>query len=120
MPPVVSSNERELFTTHYKTPYFFSAHALKDAKLEVVELEKVYRQKDPTFINLLNKIRNNSVEDADIKLLNSRHDATDTPKKKKGFFITLTTTNARADEIIRRPDGMIRRPNPGNSTSKMK
>lgn len=99
LPPVVSSNERELFTTHYKTPYFFSAHALKDAKLEVVELEKVYRQKDPTFINLLNKIRNNSVEDADIKLLNSRHDATDAPKKKKGFFITLTTTNARADEI---------------------
>lgn len=99
LPPVVSSNERELFTTHYKTPYFFSAHALKDTPLEVVELEKVYRQKDPTFINLLNKIRNNSVEDADIKLLNSRHGKTDAPKKKKGFFITLTTTNARADEI---------------------
>jgi hypothetical protein len=99
LPPVVSSDERELFTTYYKTPYFFSAHALRDAPLEVVELEKVYRQKDPTFINLLNKIRNNSVGDEDIKLLNSRHGVTDAPKKKDGFFITLTTTNARADEI---------------------
>ncbi|QQR69901.1 MAG: AAA family ATPase [Alphaproteobacteria bacterium] len=99
LPPVVSSDERELFTTYYKTPYFFSAHALRDMPLEVVELEKVYRQKDPGFINLLNKIRNNSVEDADIKLLNSRHIKTETPQKKDGFFITLTTTNARADEI---------------------
>lgn len=99
LPPVVSSEERALFETYYKTPYFFSAHALRDASLEIVELEKVYRQKDQAFIDLLNKIRNNSVQDADLKLLNGRYGAKEAPKKKDGFFITLTTTNARADEI---------------------
>ena len=94
LPPVVTSQEREIFSTYYKTPYFFSAQALQDFPLELIELEKVYRQKDQKFINLLNKIRNNSVEDADIKLLNCRH-----VKNDDDHFITLTTTNQRADEI---------------------
>ena len=98
LPPVVSADERDLFSSHYKTPYFFSAHALRDTPPEIIELDKVYRQKDPTFINLLNKIRNNSVDDADIKKLNSRHLPTARPPTDD-FYITLTTTNARADEI---------------------
>ena len=98
LPPVVSSQERELFSAHYKTPYFFSAHALRDFPLALVELEKVYRQKDQKFIALLNKIRNNSVDDADIKTLNKRYGAADA-SPADGFAITLATTNARADEI---------------------
>ena len=98
LPPVVSSQEREIFNTHYKTPYFFSAHALRDFPLERIELEKVYRQKDQKFVDLLNKIRNNSVDDADIKRLNSRY-AKDASPAPDGFSINLTTTNQRADEI---------------------
>ncbi len=98
LPPVVSSEEREIFATHYKTPYFFSAHALQNFPLELIELEKVYRQKDQKFINLLNKIRNNSVNDADIKLLNSRYEK-DSGIAESGLAVTLTTTNHRADEI---------------------
>ena len=98
LPPVVSQQEREIFSTYYKTPYFFSAQALQDTKLEIIELEKVYRQKDQTFVNLLNKIRNNSVTDADIKLLNTRYSKDDAPAPL-GYHITLTTTNQRADEI---------------------
>lgn len=98
LPPVVSSVEREIFSTFYKTPYFFSAQALEDFPFEIVELEKVYRQKDQKFVNLLNKIRNNSVEDADLKLLNSRYGKADAPATD-GYSITLTTTNQRADEI---------------------
>ncbi len=98
LPPVVTSQEREIFHTYYKTPYFFSAQALKGFPLELIELEKVYRQKDPKFINLLNKIRNNSVEDADIKLLNSRYAKGDVVAQDS-FAINLTTTNQRADEI---------------------
>ena len=98
LPPVVSSQEREIFSTYYPTPYFFSAQALQDTQLEIIELEKVYRQKDQKFVNLLNKIRNNSVNDADIKLLNSRHSKDDAPSTD-GYCITLTTTNQRADEI---------------------
>ncbi|MGB9153165.1 MAG: AAA family ATPase [Alphaproteobacteria bacterium] len=98
LPPVVSGPEREIFSTHYKTPYFFSAHVMQGFKLETIELEKVYRQKDQKFVNLLNRIRNNSVEEADLKLLNSRHGTADVAPTGD-YFITLTTTNQRADEI---------------------
>ena len=98
LPPVVSGPEKEIFNGHFKTPYFFSAHALRDAEPEIIELDKVYRQKDQTFVDLLNRIRNNSVEEADIEHLNQRFLPNYTPLGKE-FYISLTTTNQKADEI---------------------
>jgi ATP-dependent exoDNAse (exonuclease V) alpha subunit len=98
LPPVVSSQERDIFSTTYQTPYFFSAQALQNFPLERIDLEKVYRQKDQTFVNLLNKIRNNSVTESDMDILNSRYGVKEKPGKQ-GYFVTLTTTNQRADEI---------------------
>lgn len=98
LPPVVSGPEKEIFTTHYKTPYFFSAHCLSKFDLEIVELEKVYRQKDQDFVDLLNRIRNNSVEEADIEHLNKRFQPDHAPRGKE-FYISLTTNNQKADEI---------------------
>jgi transcription antitermination factor NusG len=98
LPPVVSDHERDIFTTHYSTPFFFSAHALKDVRLQIVELEKVYRQKDQDFVELLNRIRNNSIENDDIDRLNSRF-ILDAPPANENFYINLTTTNKKADEI---------------------
>lgn len=99
LPPVVGKEERDIFRTHYTTPYFFSAKALETAPLEVVELETVYRQKDEQFVSLLKKIRNNSVEDADIAELNQRHLPDEKIPQDEAFTISLTTTNAKADEI---------------------
>ena len=99
LPPVVKNNERNIFHTHYATPYFFSAKALDSAMLEVVELETVYRQKDEQFVGLLNKIRNNSVEDTDIEELNQRYLPGPHIPEKEVFTINLTTTNKKADEI---------------------
>ena len=61
LPPVVTNSEREIFRSVYATPYFFSAMALSDSDLEIVELEKVYRQSDAGFVALLNSVRNDSV-----------------------------------------------------------
>jgi ATP-dependent DNA helicase PIF1 len=101
LPPVVSGkDECELFQTYYESPYFFDAKVLERIEMEFIELEKIYRQKDQDFIDLLNKIRNNSIEETDIAELNTRldpdfeHDDTD-----EDFYITLTTTNAAADTI---------------------
>jgi len=99
LPPVVGKEEREIFHTHYATPYFFSAKALEVISLEIVELEKVYRQKDEQFVTLLNKIRNNSVESQDIKELNQRYSKETITEQEEEFTISLTTTNAKADEI---------------------
>ena len=99
LPPVVGKEEHDIFRTLYATPYFFSSKALESELLEVVELEKVYRQKDEQFLNLLNKIRNNSVEPEDIEELNQRHLPDADNKREEAFTISLTTTNAKADEI---------------------
>lgn len=98
LPPVVTSQERAIFNSLYKTPYFFSAKAMEGIELEVVELEKIYRQKDQDFIHLLNKVRNNSVEEEDMAKLNSRL-IKDKSKKPNGLCISLTGTNIKADEI---------------------
>jgi ATP-dependent DNA helicase PIF1 len=97
LPPVVTSQERHVFTDHYKTPYFFSAHVMQGLALDMIELEKVYRQKDQDFVDLLNKIRNNSVEETDFTKLNERFGKT--PPDDGQFTIHLTTTNAKADEV---------------------
>jgi ATP-dependent DNA helicase PIF1 len=99
LPPVVNAQEREIFKTHYQTPYFFSAKAIENATLQVIELETVYRQKDEDFVSLLNKIRNNSVEDQDIEKLNQRYVKNPESNMGQNFCISLTTTNQRADEI---------------------
>ena len=98
LPPVVTGDEREIFKTVYETPYFFSAHALKGAKIEIIELRKVYRQKDREFVELLNRIRNDTAGDSDLALLNSRVDEGFEPPADS-FYINLTTTNRTADRV---------------------
>ncbi len=53
---------------------------------------------DQDFVDLLNRIRNNSLEDEDVKKLNSRYLREFKPEAGQ-FYISLTTTNKRADEI---------------------
>ena len=98
LPPVISSGERGLFSSHYKSPFFFSAHVFENFSLKILELEKIYRQKDSRFTDLLNRIRNNTAEDQDIKTLNRRHLPSFKPKAGT-FYITLSARNKTADMI---------------------
>jgi len=63
LPPVVTSSEKEIFEDVYKSPYFFNANVMNEITLEIVELNKIYRQKDGTFIDILNSVRNKSIAD---------------------------------------------------------
>lgn len=101
LPPVVTSREREIFRDHYATPYFFSARVFEEIDLQFVELETVYRQKDGEFIRLLNGIRNRTITDDDLELLNQRCDP-DFDPPDEDFYISLTSVNATADEINER------------------
>ena len=98
LPPVVTSQEREIFTSQYESPFFFSAKALHHFQMEIIELEKVYRQKDQQFIKLLNRVRNNSVQPEDIEHLNSRFLPNFKPKKDQ-FYINLSAINKTANEV---------------------
>jgi ATP-dependent exoDNAse (exonuclease V) alpha subunit len=98
LPPVVKREEEEIFKSFYKSPYFFSSNSYLETKIKIIELTKVYRQKDDSFINLLNKIRINDISYAEIATLNKRY-IEDFKPNKGNFYINLTTTNSKADEI---------------------
>ena len=91
LPPVVTYAEKEIFKNFYETPYFFSSKVFEELDIKIVELEKVYRQKDQSFVNLLNLVRNNSITDKELKILNSRFDPEFEPDSKD-FYIHLTPT----------------------------
>jgi len=96
LPPVVSRGEQHLFTTHYKSPYFFDADAFSEVSFDIVELEKVYRQRDERFVDILNAIRTRSTTPAHLATLNERVLAE--PPWKEGV-VHLVTTNAAAEAI---------------------
>jgi ATP-dependent exoDNAse (exonuclease V) alpha subunit len=98
LPPVVPAIEREIFESYYKSPYFFSARVFRDVALEVIELDKIYRQNDPQFIDLLNAIRNDQCTPHNLKTLNARVDRNfrltpDSP------YICLTPRNNSAEQV---------------------
>lgn len=98
LPPVVSSAEREAFSKLYASPYFFSSQVVQElleaGDLAFVELEKVYRQSDTSFIRLLNGVRNRTITSEELEALNARVDHA--PPK---HAIVLTAVNAAADEV---------------------
>ncbi|MBT4385134.1 AAA family ATPase [Candidatus Peregrinibacteria bacterium] len=99
-PVVVGQEEKERFKTEYASPYFFDAMVFQDAQFDSLELQKIYRQKDNKFVNVLNKIRTNRATPWDFDILNSRLLAD--PQKFQSSdhsYITLTTTNKAADTI---------------------
>lgn len=102
LPPVVTSSEKHIFSSHYASPYFFSARVFDrpDFELEFLELEKIYRQKDEKFIGLLNAIRNRTVSEDDLKILNKKL-APDFEPASGDYYIYLTTTNDAADSVNR-------------------
>jgi len=99
LPPVVTKNDKEFFTKEYASPYFFDAKVMQGlgSELQIIELQKIYRQSDQKFIELLNAIRNRSVTDSQITKINKRVDL-DCGEKDEGY-IYLTTVNKSADEI---------------------
>jgi len=97
LPPVVTRQEERMFTELYKSPYFFDSFAYKELNLKNIEFEKIYRQTDESFINLLNNIRNNNITNEDLELLNSRYDPIVT--LDNDFYVYLTTINNSAKYI---------------------
>lgn len=98
LPPVVTRRESPLIRGRYPSPYFFDSEAFREADFHLVEFEKVYRQRDEAFLEVLNAIRTNAVRDEHLEFLNRRVLPHFEPEEGE-FFVFLTTTNARADEI---------------------
>ena len=107
--PVVTAEDEAMLKPYYDTPYFFGSKALQQIEYVTIQLEKVYRQEDDTFIRILNHIREAHPTADDIALLNKRCVPNFTPKAGEGY-IRLTTHNHLADsynerELLKLPGG---------------
>lgn len=98
--PVAKEDEWQLLQQHgYVTPYFFGSKALGAITDYVqIELKKVYRQADQTFVDLLNQVRDNRLTRPAYDTLNSRFRPNFRPADSEGY-ITLTTHNYQAQDI---------------------
>ena len=97
--PVVTSNEKMFFSKEYPSAYFFDAKVMqqKNFVMEFIELEKIYRQTDQKFIDILNAIRTKTLKSTHLDRLNTRV----VPKVStiQEWMIYLAGTNAKVDEI---------------------
>lgn len=101
LPPVVQKEEWKLLEQHYISPYFFDSYVIQRYSPVYIELEKIYRQTDQTFVNLLNQVRNNQLDENGLTQLNARFKA-NISQSEYQHSITLTTHNRKADEINQR------------------
>lgn len=96
--PVAKDEEWALLSKYYDSPYFFSSNALKRTYYATIELTHIYRQTDPAFIDLLNRVRNGQADAHTLTQLNSRYIPNFTPDPKDGY-IRLVTHNYQARTI---------------------
>lgn len=102
LPPIANS-EWSLLASYYETPYFFSSRVYQSFPFASFELEHVFRQKDPVFIEILNSIRQNSITDHLLSILNERFQ----PGAAADDYVTVTTHNRLVSEInTRRLDAL--------------
>ncbi len=100
--PVVKESERQYMEQVYPSPYFFHSKALRRLQYITIEFEKVYRQQDLEFLDILNAVRENRLEGELLRKLNSRvgaacghgKNADDTSEP-----IRLMTHNRQADDV---------------------
>lgn len=98
LPPVVKNDEWEVLRNYYRGKFFFHSHAVQQDPPMYIELDKIYRQTDSIFIDVLNNLRNNVITAVDLKVLNGFVQP-DFDSTKHTGYITLTTHNAKADAM---------------------
>ena len=98
LPPVIKPQEWSFLKDYYHGIYFFNALSIHEAPPLYIELEKVYRQDDEKFLDVLNNLRNNNITKVDVDLLN-QYVQIDFDATQHENYITLTTHNNDADRI---------------------
>jgi hypothetical protein len=98
LPPVVKNVEWEVLRDYYQGIFFFHSHVLVQNPPLYIELEKIYRQSDPVFIEILSHLRVNYITEEDVQILNEYVQPNFDIKNHQGYIV-LTTHNGSANEI---------------------
>lgn len=96
--PIIRDEEWTILNRYYATPYFFSSQVMQKAPFVRIELDHVFRQKEQIFVNILNEVRNQTISQKHLELLNSRYVPHFRPTIEEPY-ITLTTHNSLAQQI---------------------
>lgn len=98
LPPVCVNDEWFILKDYYSTPYFFSAKVFEKQEIVCLELDKIFRQRDEDFVEILNQVRNNNISKENFNRLNERYNP-DFDLENNPDFVVLTTHNAVSDDI---------------------
>ncbi len=96
--PVAIEEEWRQLSQFYKSPYFFHSQVVQQQQPVYIEFDKIFRQTNTNFIDVLNQVRNNCLTADGLALLQSRYNPLFKPEKED-TYITLTTHNYKADRI---------------------
>ena len=98
LPPVITNDEIEIMSSLYPDGYFFfNSNVFKNISISKFELTKVYRQDDQKLINLLDKVRNASLDEDDLLSFNKRIVDRDWTVPEE--VLTLSTNNSKVNSI---------------------
>ena len=98
LPPVVKESERPFMEQVYSSPFFFNSKVLQRLPYVTIQLEKVHRQSDRIFLDILNEVRSGRPSEWALSELNKRLDPGFVPPENERW-IRLTTHNAQADSV---------------------
>lgn len=98
LPPVVKESERLYMEQVYSSPFFFNSKVLQRLPYVTIQLEKVHRQSDRIFLDILNEVRSGRPSEAALQELNKRLNPGFVPPESERW-IRLTTHNAQADSV---------------------
>ncbi len=96
--PICRDEEWDLLREHYNSPYFFDSQALSRAQYVTIELDEIFRQRDRSFTDILNEVRENRVSEEALKCLNERYIPDFDPSDSEDYIV-LTTHNRTANSI---------------------
>jgi hypothetical protein len=98
LPPVIKDEEWNVLRNYYSGKFFFHSQVVQQNPPLYLELSKIFRQDDDTFIDLLDSLRNNTISIEQRDTLNKYVQPNFDSKKNEGY-IMLTTHNHKVDTI---------------------
>lgn len=96
--PVVRDADWQLLRDYYSGPYFFQSQVMQQLNPVYIEFDHIFRQSDPTFINILNEVRNNILSPQHRERLNACYNPT-FRNDEQDYHIILSTHNYKVDGI---------------------
>ena len=98
LPPIIKNEEWQILKKFYSSLFFFDAIVFKGCKLISIELLMPYRQQNKDFLEILDRIRNNNIDDQLLAILNKRCLSIQCYQNEE-IKLTIATKNDVVDRI---------------------